>query len=85
MTTVIKISGGVSGNIRLRNAITSVSYCDVYNSEFWGFELHFSTKKEARKALWEAYKQMRKDDKDVDYRKEGVLYYDASKAMIINH
>lgn len=86
MKTVITITGQISGNRTLLNAIPSDGN-STKHLPFYGYAITFKTKKEAKKALWEAYKLLRQDKEDAEksmlsYSKFGWLNYDASKAKI---
>ena len=86
METKIVINGQINGNHRLHNAIcTSKSRTET--AAFYGYRIYFKTKKEAKKALWDAYKYMRAEEPE--YAKRGItylpgeaLYYDGSKAEL---
>jgi len=83
MKVQIKITGQPNGNYTLKGAISGAT--DEKRLMFNGFLLEFNTKKEAKKALWEAYKYLRYIDSDVTnlgYSKFGTLSYDASTATI---
>ena len=89
MKTSIEISGQISGNRTLLNAIPSDGN-STKSLPFYGYVVTFKTKKEAKKALWEAYKSLRQDKEDAEksmlsYSKTGSLSYDASKAKIIDN
>jgi hypothetical protein len=85
MKVIIYITGGISGNRILLNAIPSNGYKDMsYN----GFEIPFNTKKEATKALSEARIKLMEDKEDwnnsnASYMRGVSLHYDASKARIL--
>lgn len=88
MKTSIYISGQISGNFTLRNAIITAE-CEE-KKEFNNMRLIFPTKKAARKALWDAYKSLRSNYPEMvggltglRYSKLGGLYWDASKAEIV--
>lgn len=88
MKTSIVISGQVSGNHTLRNAIVSDN-SEEKKTMFYGYELVFPTKKAAKKALWKAYRylcanepEMRGSMAGIRYSKSGALYYDASQAEL---
>ena len=88
MKTTIEITGQISGNFTLRNAIASTGWPEIHNGMFNAFRLTFETRKEARKAMWEAYKSLREDKQDAQasrlrYIPKHSLSYDASKAVII--
>jgi hypothetical protein len=91
MKTTIFISGQISGNHTLRNSLLTFN-AEEERAMFNGFRIIFQTKKEAKKAMWEAFKELRAAEIDkygynasmggVRYSKFGSLYYDASKAEI---
>lgn len=88
MKTSIQITGQVSGNRTLLNNINGVD-AEIKNLPFNGYLITFSTKKAAKKALWEAFKSLRSDLTDyvasnVRYSKYGSLSYDASRAEILD-
>lgn len=86
MKTIIQITGQLSGNMILKNAIRE--YDDqVTKLTFYGYNVTFRTKKEAKKALWEAYRHLKREEPDyrgIRYSKYGALSYDASQAIIID-
>jgi hypothetical protein len=82
MKATIEISGQINGNSTLKGAIDCY---DVEKTMFYGYRLNFNTKKEAKKALWGAYKFLRSDSEKrhcLRYSGGTALYYDASKAII---
>lgn len=86
MQTTILVTGQPSGNITLSGAI------QTYESEkikgmFYGYKIIFPTKAKAKKAMWEAYKYLRRNEPEfaktgISYSKHGYLKYDASQAII---
>lgn len=85
MKTSIYISGQISGNSTLRNAIITHD-CEEKKGMFNTITLTFPTKKAANKAMWEAFKMLRSDKQDAQasmlaYNK-GYIRYDASTAKI---
>jgi len=89
MKTTIEITGQISGNFTLRNAISRTGWPEIHKGMFNAFRLTFETRKEARKALWEAYKSLREDKQDarasmLKYTPKYSLSYDASRAVIID-
>jgi hypothetical protein len=81
MKTTILIKGQLNGNFKLRNSIE----CDnVEKLPFNNYSLKFNTKKEAKKALREAYKYMKANDYDVELIRGESLMYDASSACIVD-
>lgn len=85
MKTSIYISGQISGNSTLRNAIITAD-CEEKKKMFNAIELTFPTKKAAEKAMWEAYKSLRQDKQDAQASQlrysKGYISYDASTAKI---
>lgn len=81
MKTTIEVTGQLNGN---RALVNSISCNDRKNLPYGGYVLTFDTKKEAKKALWEAFKYMRANDMTsrLQYSKYGWLTYDASEARI---
>lgn len=88
MLTKILIEGQISGNFTLARSLSSFSTITEKTS-FNGFRIVFKTKKEARKALWEAFKYLRNNEPEfkrgISYSKYGLLRYDASSAKILNN
>ena len=84
MKTSISITGQMNGNFELLCAIKTYD-CIEEKTGFGNFILHFNTKKEAKKALWDGYKYIRNDytGTSLRYSKNGELYFDASSAKII--
>lgn len=86
MKTRISITGQISGNHTLLNALLRNSdYPEYGDGMFYSKFVLFQTKKEAKKALWEAYKDLRGDLEKKDslsYCPGTAIYYDASKAEI---
>jgi len=85
MQTSIFIGGQISGNNRLANAIQTHDSVRM-NAPFYGYEIMFRTKKEAKKAFWLAYKYLVREEPEfkgaIKYSKDGFLTYDASSAKI---
>jgi len=80
MKTKIFINGGISGNLKIKNAITCF---DIEEGSFNSFFCNFKTMKEAKDALKDAFKYMKQNDLDVELSKDKkTLYYDASTARI---
>ena len=80
MKTTIVITGGISGNFKIKNAITCF---DITEGSFNSFLCNFETMKEAKEALKDAFKYMKKNDLNVELSKDKkTLYYDASTARI---
>lgn len=82
MQTTIYVSGQISGNFALRSALLTSEFEEVKDTMFNGFAFYFRTKKQAEKALWQAYKELKARDKQASYHAKDTLYYDASKAYI---
>lgn len=86
MKTNIIITGQISGNHTLVNAISTYE-SEKHNIGFNNYRLSFPTKAAAKKALWEAFKYLRADKQDayalmLSYSKHGSMRYDASRAEI---
>ena len=80
MKTKIFINGGISGNLKIKNAITCF---DIEKGSFNSFFCNFETIKEAKEALQDAFRYMKQNDLDVELSKDKkTLYYDASTAII---
>jgi len=83
MKTYIEVTGQFAGNIKLSTAIQTFD-SEMQKLPFNGYKITFKTKKEAKKALWDAYKWMKANDYNpLKYKKSGSLSYDASRATII--
>lgn len=87
MKTVINISGQISGNTRLANAIHAYDM-QQERTMFNGYRMTFATKAAAKKALWDAYKRLRAAEPEfsggIKYSRFGTLRYDASQAILQN-
>lgn len=87
MKTSITISGQISGNQTLRNAIYSLN-CETKKLQFNNYEIIFPTKKEAVKALSDAFQTLKSEeleyykDGGISYSRGSYLQYDASTATI---
>lgn len=89
MKTSIVISGQISGNHTLLNAIVTHE-CERKDLMFNNYRLTFATKKAARKALWDGFNYLKRtlDEPNVgsiaglNYSKFGQLTWDASRAVI---
>jgi hypothetical protein len=86
MKTSIEISGQISGNSTLANAINTFD-SEMKRTMFNGYKITFKTKKAAKKALWEAFKYLRNEEPEfarggIFYSKHGSLRYDASYAKL---
>lgn len=87
MKAIININGQISGNFKLVNAISTHDSIKK-DIGFNNFQLIFRTKREAKKALSEGFKYLKRNEpeyvrKDDYSAKNGTLYYDASSAKII--
>jgi hypothetical protein len=84
--TTVFIEGQTNGNRKLCNHIAGLANCFVEQTTARnGIALLFPTKREAKKAIWEAYIELRRDpdNKEIlSYSKFGALRYDASSAEI---
>ena len=87
MKTKIRITGQTAGNIRLCLHLQSAAI--VEERFFQDYILTFATKKEAKKAISVAYKNLKELEPDF-YREGGInyfpgsrLFYDASTAKIL--
>jgi len=83
MKTYIFINGQTNGNFKLKTAINGGILKKLGNN----FYIQFKTKKEAKKALKEAFKTLKNDE--IDFYNDGGIYtyndalcYDASTAKI---
>jgi len=85
MKTTIEITGQISGNHRLLNALNTYQ-AEYKKLPFYGHVLTFPTRKAARKALWDGYQYLRSAEPEykhgIRYGAKRALYYDASKAVI---
>lgn len=86
MKTTITITGQISGNHALANSIATLD-SETKRIMFNGYQITFSTKAAAKKALWQAYKYLRLQEPEfakfgISYSKYGTLQYDASTAKI---
>jgi hypothetical protein len=88
MKTSILITGsGVNSKSTLRRVCQSYN-CEVKNMNFGNTEIMFKTKKEAVKALSDAYQYLKSDKEDWDnscgsYIRGYSLSYDAGNARIV--
>lgn len=86
MKTSILITGQITGNRILLNAL-GVYDDQIKKIQFNGFDVHFNTKKEAVKALSNAYHSLKEDEpgyNGISYKRGASLSYDASIANIID-
>lgn len=89
MKTTIQITGQISGNYTLHNAISRTGWPEIKRGMFNSFIITYETRKEARRAMWEAYKSLRADKQDAQasrlkYSPKHSLSYDASRAVIVD-
>jgi hypothetical protein len=89
MKTEIHITGQISGNSTLRNAITTAD-CTERRGMFNSYILIFASKKAAVKALADGYKSLKREEPEIVGRIGGLKYlrghaltYDASRAAIL--
>lgn len=90
MTTTINVTGQISGNIKLFNALGIVGEIKASSLPFYGYSRTYKTKRAAKTALWEAFKYLRSQEPEfakqgISYSKYGSLNYDASRAEIISN
>lgn len=90
MKTEIHITGQISGNHRLRNAIISHD-CEERKGMFNSYILTFKTKESAINALSRGYQYMCREMPEEKGRISGIRYtrghslaYDASRAVIMD-
>jgi len=85
MKAIISISGQTSGNIRLLNALQTTS-CTVGTGMYHGYKITYPTLKAARKALWDGYRHLIKQEPEfkhgIKYSKRSAISYDASTATL---
>lgn len=82
MKTTVEISGQIMGNGKLARYVQ----LDWHKTMFYGYRADCSTKKEARNAIKDAYKEMKNDGFEVQTNKyHEALHYDASICKIINN
>lgn len=86
MVTSILITGQISGNHRLLNAINTYQ-AEYSKMPFYGHKLTFATRQAARKALWDGYRYLVAQEPEfakggIRYGAKRCIYYDASKAEI---
>lgn len=87
MKVAIFIDGQINGNFILADAIGGERRKIMY-----GFKIPFNSKKEAVKAIRKAYNSLCNDEPQAKGKLGGIranrnrtaLYYDASKAVILN-
>jgi len=85
MKTTITIRGQINGNFRLLNAIKTYE-CIKKDIGFNNYALIFPTKKAAKKAMWEGFKYLKRNEPEYvrmeNYSRFGSINYDASRAEI---
>lgn len=86
MKTTINVMGQISGNFKLASALQTWE-SEQRSTMFNGFSITYPTRKQAYKALWEAYKKLRADEPEfakggMSYSPKQSLTYDASQATI---
>jgi hypothetical protein len=87
MKTSIIISGQISGNLTLHNAISTFE-SETKKLNFNNYEIIFPTKGKAIKALSKAFQTLKNDEVDyykqggISYQRGSSLSYDASNARI---
>jgi len=87
MKRTIEITGQISGNFTLARMIG----CEAKRGMFSSFTIPFATKKEAVKAIRDAYNSLVAEEPELKGCFGGIrvnkdrteLYYDASKAIIL--
>lgn len=81
MKATITITGQVNGNSIIASKINS---SDFKKTKYGGYLFNFNTKKEAVKALHDAYKSLKSDESEtkMSYAKGNILNYDDSCARI---
>lgn len=91
MKTEVHITGQISGNTRLRNAIITAC-CEERRGMFYGYILTFRTKKAATKAISDGYKYLCSEMPEEKGKMSGIRYsrgyalaYDASRAVIVEN
>lgn len=92
MKTEIRITGQISGNHRLANRIAAVGNRieSIKDGMFYSKIIVFETKRAAKQALWKAFTSLCAEEPGqrdklggIRYSSGSALYYDASKAVII--
>jgi len=82
MKASIIISGQISGNFTLKAHLQTIDTIKVINLPFSSFRICFSSVKEAKQALKDAYKDLKGTCSWVSYS-DGFLDYDASYAKLV--
>jgi hypothetical protein len=82
MKASIIISGQIHGNFTLKAHLQTIDTIKVINLPFSSFRICFSTVKEAKQALKEAYKDLKGTCSWISYS-DDLLQYDASSARIV--
>jgi len=90
MKTTIEITGQINGNSTLKKALRFRGENGLIESTYLPYGGHrftYATRKEARKALWETYKDLMAAEPEfkhgISYCPKHSLSYDASRAVII--
>jgi len=84
MKASIIISGQIHGNFTLKAHLQTIDTIKVINLPFSSFRICFSTVKEAKQALKEAYMDLKDQCTSVSYNKwSATLDYDASSAKLV--
>ena len=86
-TTILITGSGIMSKSTLKRVCQTLN-CEVYTMNFGNTEIRFKTKKEAVKALSEAYQYLKSDKEDWEnscgsYQRGYCLNYDAGNAKII--
>lgn len=91
MKTVIHITGQISGNSRLRNAIITAD-CEERRDMFNSYVLTFKNKQSAVNALSKGYQYICSEMPEEKGKMSGIRYsrghslaYDASRAVILDN
>lgn len=82
MKASIIISGQIHGNFTLKAHLQTIDTIKVVNLPFSSFKICFSTVKDAKKALKEAYRDLKGTCSWVSYSPD-FLDYDASVAKLV--
>ena len=86
MVCKIVVSGGISGNITLANALHGATR--KTNGMFYGYILHYANRRDARKAIADAFKSLNSDKQDAHNsmlaksRDNSFITYDTSNASL---
>lgn len=82
MKTSIVITGQIGSVSTLRNQIETID-SETKNLQFNNVQVIFNTKKEAVKALSNAFQSLREDE-SVSYLRGASISYDAARAYIVD-